>query len=746
MSNERTGVLELTLGDSYIGSAYSPQVEVTDTDTGHEVAITYMSPEGIVTERFDVADGEQGPQGPAGFSPTVTITDTPTGHTVTITDAQGPHSYFVPNYAQEEQQRQDAWDTLSGEVTDAITAAESATGAASTAAQSATSAATSANTAAQAATTAAASATTAASSANAAATAANSAATAAGTAADAATTAAGDATDAASAANTAAEAAQAAATEVAPEVAWLWGNQLTGELTGDILTAADAYAAPPMALTVDGRSTQASTTGKNLLDPSTLSNGYITSSGGVTGSTDTYKHTDYMPVTAGETYRVSQGGTTFSAIYTAFYDESKGFLSAKTQNSYTAPTYLAPEGAAYMRSSFNGPQAGYAMVEVNSGSWGGYEPYTGGKPSPSPDYSQPIESVDELALVFAGKNLLPNARTGRSSYNPAAGTTFNPTSGTPSGTITDNGDGTFTMTAPSEWAGATLYTEPLPSGTYHIKAAFSGSSPRVSIGTVRARDMTFVGTPTNFTSSDSIDKTYTFGEPHIITVYVGSSSAGTVTITQPQIELGSTATSYEPYEGHTVPIPLQSHVLRSLPDGTKDTLALTYLRPSTREGWAWYSRELVTRVGETTTAATDGVTGTVGVDVMSTTGEIADGSTVLYKLATPVTTQLDPIELPVLPASTCTAWSDPTTGLTMEYVRDSNLVVQSLSAETAIAYASIAAIDGPTATASHAVGTYLTMSGTLYKVTQAIAVGETIAAGTNVNATTVMAELIARTA
>lgn len=219
MSNERTGVLELTLGDSYIGSAYSPQVEVTDTATGHEVAITYMSPEGIVTERFDVADGEQGPQGPAGYSPTVTITDTPTGHTVTITDEDGPHSYDVPNYAQEEQERQDAWDELSGEVTDAITAAESATSAASTAAQSATGAASSATSAAQAANTAAASANTAASSANAAATAANSAATAAGTAADAATTAASAASSAADDASDAADEARQIAEDIQEELA-----------------------------------------------------------------------------------------------------------------------------------------------------------------------------------------------------------------------------------------------------------------------------------------------------------------------------------------------------------------------------------------------------------------------------------------------------------------------------------------------------------------------------------------------
>ena len=62
------------------------------------------------------------------------------------------------------------------------------------------------------------------------------------------------------------------------------------------------------------------------------------------------------------------------------------------------------------------------------------------------------------------------------------------------------------------------------------------------------------------------------------------------------------------------------------------------------------------------------------------------------------------------------------------------------------ALACIAAPDGPTATANHAQNTYLAMGGKLYKVTSAIATGETIAAGTNVSETTVMAELIARTA
>lgn len=690
MSDARTGVLELTLGDSYIGSAYSPQVEVTDTDTGHEVAITYMSPSGLVTERFDVADGERGPQGPAGFSPTVTITDTPTGHTVTITDEDGPHSYDVPNYAQEEQERQDAWDALSGEVTDAISDAETATSAASTAAQSATSAATSATSAAQAATTAAASASTAASSANAAATAANSAATAAGTAADAATTAAQDATDAASAANTAAQAAQEAATEVAPEVKWLWGNQLTKQVEGELLTAADAYAAPPMALTVDGRSTQDGT--------------------------------------------------------------------------------------------------------------------------PTPDAPVPIESVDELTLAFAGKNLLELT---------------NPVSKTASTYTYENGILTVTATLANGWCYLRYRVsavESMRGRSVTLSAIVSGErSPFFGIEFHRADDSRIsYATGNQMTTRVVPDDTSYIDVVFYARGVMAGAVGDTATYSNIQLELGSTATAYQPYEGASVP--LYDGTLRSLPDGTKDTLALTYLRPSTREGWAWYSRELVQAVGHVaingteywrsssyttsnmlvaylsglyfdnvfvdrpayysptymaqkvmcdrfspyipvagTMQTTQGIaayvteadfgqcfvsmsTATVSdVDAFKTWAA-ANPFVIDYPLATPVTHDLGEVELPVLPAPTCTVWADPTTGLQMEYVRDSNLVVQSLSAETAIAYASIATVDGPTATASHAVGTYLTMDGTLYKVTQAIAVGETIAAGTNVTATTVMAELIARTA
>ena len=51
--------------------------------------------------------------------------------------------------------------------------------------------------------------------------------------------------------------------------------------------------------------------------------------------------------------------------------------------------------------------------------------------------------------------------------------------------------------------------------------------------------------------------------------------------------------------------------------------------------------------------------------------------------------------------------------------------------------------EGDIATNNYSVGSYLVQGGTLYKVTSAIATGEPIVPGTNVTATTVMAELLA---
>lgn len=58
-------------------------------------------------------------------------------------------------------------------------------------------------------------------------------------------------------------------------------------------------------------------------------------------------------------------------------------------------------------------------------------------------------------------------------------------------------------------------------------------------------------------------------------IYSQPYTGGTSVVTEvydAQLELGSTATEYEPYQGTTTPIDLQGNALRSLPDGTRDAL------------------------------------------------------------------------------------------------------------------------------------------------------------------------------
>ena len=127
--------------------------------------------------------------------------------------------------------------------------------------------------------------------------------------------------------------------------------------------------------------------------------------------------------------------------------------------------------------------------------------------------------------------------------------------------------------------------------------------------------------------TDWTDLTVTSAAGKSVSLFaISYNNTAIVYIDKLQVERGSEATPYEPYY-LTIPIPLpQRGWVAGLPDGTSDILTL--------DGAGKCEWELADE--ETTTAATDGVTGTIGVDVLSTTGQIADGATVLYPLATPI--------------------------------------------------------------------------------------------------------------
>ena len=201
-----------------------------------------------------------------------------------------------------------------------------------------------------------------------------------------------------------------------------------------------------------------------------------------------------------------------------------------------------------------------------------------------------------------------------------------------------------------------------------------------------------------------------------ISLYEGQYSGGYVPVGYIGLQIGETVT----------PIDMQSNVLASLPDGTKDVLNVDsagHVAIDKRVGYiASYSGE------------------SVGSVYLSTTGALTTGASVYYKLTTQTTIDLGTITLPELGQTSEIAMYaslNPTWAIT--YERDPNVVISSIES-------SIAPVEGAKASANYAVGSYLVHDSRLYKVTSAIATGENITPGTNCTQTTVMAELVSLTA
>lgn len=163
-------------------------------------------------------------------------------------------------------------------------------------------------------------------------------------------------------------------------------------VSGDgMIVINDAYSDFPIKnLTLQGNTKQDSATGAQLFDISSATIGAVSRT---TGENLEYganwKRSDYIQVVSGQqyscTYAVNYQDTGF-----AFYDEQKTFLSGIpcTKN------FTVPESAVFCRITVNTTNGNPNIFMFNAGSTAlPWEPYTGGKPSPSPDYPQEIKNV-----------------------------------------------------------------------------------------------------------------------------------------------------------------------------------------------------------------------------------------------------------------------------------------------------------------------------------------------------------------
>lgn len=160
-------------------------------------------------------------------------------------------------------------------------------------------------------------------------------------------------------------------------------------------------------LELNGDTEQLTTTGKNIFDESKAVTGRINPDNGELLPETSYISSDYIEVQEGKTYFQSGSG---DGYYRAFYDMNKKFTSIPTKGVFKI---TVPVGSKFLRISGRKERFGDWMIEKGDKATP-YEPYTGGKPSPSPDYPQEIKSAGkwneetqkyEFDMKVTGKNL-----------------------------------------------------------------------------------------------------------------------------------------------------------------------------------------------------------------------------------------------------------------------------------------------------------------------------------------------------
>lgn len=449
----------------------------------------------------------------------------------------------------------------------------------------------------------------------------------------------------------------------------LLSPDVTSQLTGlqeigptGIANIENALPGPLVETKVMGQSNQITTTGKNLFNWDSYINDYQFD------TSDSGKGFYYakFQVGAGKTVAVSVDKVVASGEYLAFangkFGENKKAIWLAHSTVAVKNGTLTPDAEGnvwiWFGNSKQNIQRLYdtgVKVQVEIGTKAtAWEPYTGGKPSPSLDYPQEIINLSKAELVVAGKNL--------ADVNESDNVNF------------------------------TLYKEPLPAGTYTFSCDKGKSSG--FLFNVKELDDSGIAIHEIVTSRTS-PCTFTISEPMALFIN-GWGLSAPYNIGSIQLEAGSKATAYEPtIKPKATPIDLQGNELCSLPNGVKDEVVIdtegnvSLIKRTKQYNWNCiqiikgtgrnYAVDKVLDIGANYTGlvaekAINAVNNTIGTCYVNqkmiyvtvpesvTTKEQANqlygGMKVIYQLAEPQTIPLGKVELPALPEATSNVWND----------------------------------------------------------------------------------------
>lgn len=229
-----------------------------------------------------------------------------------------------------------------------------------------------------------------------------------------ASTSAANASASADKAKTSADAAALSATnaansakEAADNLSLFGASTLTRKEKDTFIHVDDAFPSTLLGIEIEGATEQVTTTGKNLVDAYNKDNerGYLTADGSLKNDgKNEYHVSDYVPIEPSTTYFITMSRTTYtSAPAVCEYDSGKTFVAGHS-NLAMGAAFTTASNAAFVRVSCKTNEPGVVQLEKGSIQTS-YEPYSGGKPSPSPDYPQEIKVVENPVVNVTGRNL-----------------------------------------------------------------------------------------------------------------------------------------------------------------------------------------------------------------------------------------------------------------------------------------------------------------------------------------------------
>ena len=340
---------------------------------------------------------------------------------------------------------------------------------------------------------------------------------------------------------------------------------ITDTASGAIASFPDGAAAPVKALTVAVEPVQdlhgydapwPSGGGKNKFNGS-FQRGYYAFADGSFAISD-YWLTTYKIPCRGNTYYTASASERLTRWQGfVWFDENNSYISTTNLNDNRNIGYSAqsPANAAYLVfniAGYPGTTSPILPTDVTK-----FQIEEGRTATAWTPYSNicPITGHTGADVVRTGKNLLsPHLYTGME-YNPTIGATVtladNPVQ------LTDNGDGTFSLTTTQTWQCYTIIV-PVKSGiSYAVSYGFSSTGQGGRSWGYLDKDFKVI---TKYNSTDQNASYSSVWQPqdgaymYFVISNRGTASA-TITVTNPQVEIGSSASTYESYRGQPYHLP-----------------------------------------------------------------------------------------------------------------------------------------------------------------------------------------------